>query len=432
MMRRQVVITCMVASMMCLITGCGNSSNNLADENASATNNNSGVELNKTEAVSKPAAKQEKQATEDSNNINLEVEDEYKNLPESEGFVFESNGDGTCTLKEIGLCKDTDIVIPEKSPEGDMVTKIDEYAFYDAEDISSIIFAGRNMEIDDNAFQSCEVEKLVISGCELNIGESAFSYCDDISSIYISNSIVNIDEYAFYDAGKNAEIMICNTNGVLDDNSFQSCGAVKLSMQGCSLELGEDAFAYSDDFETLEFTDSTVDIGSYAFYDVGDDMAVTFNSCGIDMDDNAFQSCGIVSLSINDSETVLGKETFAYCEDLTDVVFGANNVEIGAYSFYDCTALTNVSIATESTNDNLEIIIDDSAFQSCAVQNVIVGRGNIKLGKEAFAYSEALVGVEFEGNTLKVGNDAFYDCPDELVILYKGVIYNKKSIEDAM
>ena len=79
-------------------------------------------------------------------------------------------------------------MIPEKSPEGDVVTKIDEYAFYDAEDIASIIFAGRNMEIADNAFQSCEVEKLVISGCELNIGESAFSYCDDLSSIYISNS----------------------------------------------------------------------------------------------------------------------------------------------------------------------------------------------------------------------------------------------------
>ena len=430
-MRRKLVITCMVASMMCLVTGCGNTpENNVVDGgSASTTNNNSSSELNKTEAVSKPVEKQE---TADNNNSNLEVEDEYKNLPESEGFVFESNGDGTCDLKEIGLCKDTDIVIPEKSPEGDVVTKIDEYAFYDAEDISSIIFAGRNLEIDENAFQSCEVEKLVISGCELNIGESAFSYCDDISSIYISNSTVNIEEYAFYDAGKNAEITISNASGLLGDNSFQSCEAVKLSIQGCTLELGEEAFAYSDDFEAIEFSDSTVDIGSYAFYDTGDDMTVTFNNCGIDMDDNAFQSCGIVSLAINGSDTVFGKEAFAYCEDLTDVVFGANNVEIGSYAFYDCTALTNVTIAAESTDDNLEIIIDDSAFQSCAVQNVVIGCGNVELGKEAFAYCEELSGVEFKGNALKVGRDAFYDCPDELAILYKGVKYNKQNIEDAM
>ena len=151
----------MAACMLCLAIGCGTGNdNNVADGNASATNNDSSAELKKTDAVSKPDAKQKKQATEDGNNINLEVEDEYKNLPESEGFVFESNGDGTCDLKEIGLCKDTDIVIPEKSPEGDVLTKIDEYAFYDAEDISSIIFAGRNLEIADNAFQSCEVENL--------------------------------------------------------------------------------------------------------------------------------------------------------------------------------------------------------------------------------------------------------------------------------
>ena len=133
------------------------------------------------------------------------------------------------------------------------------------------------------------MEKLIISGCKLKIGDSAFAYCDDMSNIYISNSTINIDKYAFYDAGKKAEIMIRNVSGVLDDHSFQSCGAVKLSVQGCSLELGEDAFAYSDDFETIEFSNSTVDIGSYTFYDVGYDMAVTFDNCGIEMDDKAFK-----------------------------------------------------------------------------------------------------------------------------------------------
>lgn len=412
-MRRKLVITCLAVSMMYMVIGCGKSS----------------AELNKAETESEAFTNQE---TDKQNNSKLEVEEKYKNLPESQGFVFESNGDGTCSLKKIGLCKDADIVIPKKSPEGDEVTKIDKYAFYNAEDISSIIFAGRNIEIDDNAFQSCEVEKLIISGCKLKIGDSAFAYCDDMSNIYISNSTINIDKYAFYDAGKKAEIMIRNVSGVLDDHSFQSCGAVKLSVQGCSLELGEDAFAYSDDFETIEFSNSTVDIGSYTFYDAGDDMAVTFDNCGIEMDDKAFKSCGIVSLVINGSEVVLGEETFAYCEDLTEVVFGTNNVEIGSYAFYDCSALTNVSIAVDSMDNNLKIDIDDSAFQSCAVQNVVVGCGNIKLGKKAFAYCKALSSVEFKGSGLKVGKYAFYDCQDELLILYKGVKYNKQSIEDAV
>lgn len=113
-------------------------------------------------------------------------------------------------------------------------------------------------------------------------------------------------------------------------------------------------------------------------------------------------------------------------------MLGSNNVEIGSYAFYDCSALTNVSIAADSTDNDLEIVIDDSAFQSCEVQNVVIGCGNVKLGKDAFAYCEELSSAEFKGNALKVGKDAFYDCPDELTILYKGVKYNKQSVEDAV
>ena len=76
-MRRKLVITCMVACMLCLAIGCGTGNdNNVADENASATNNDSSAELKKTDAVSEPVAKQE---VEKQNDSNLEVEDEYKN-----------------------------------------------------------------------------------------------------------------------------------------------------------------------------------------------------------------------------------------------------------------------------------------------------------------------------------------------------------------
>ena len=37
-------------------------------------------------------------------------------LKPSEGLEFESNGDDTCTLVGIGICKDADLVIPTKKP----------------------------------------------------------------------------------------------------------------------------------------------------------------------------------------------------------------------------------------------------------------------------------------------------------------------------
>lgn len=130
------------------------------------------------------------------------------------------------------------------------------------------------------------------------------------------------------------------------------------------------------------------------------------------------------------SETVMEDNAFSYCEDLTDVIIGVGNTEIGTYSFYDCTSLENVSIAADSEDDSPSFVIDDKAFQSCSVQNVVIGRGNVELGDNAFSYCENLVSVDIKGVLSDIGDYAFYECPAELVISYNGGSYNKESIED--
>jgi hypothetical protein len=434
---KKIIMILVTMSMILSLVACGNSKETGSSE--TDIENNSTVANESTEKVSEQES--ENNATDTSNSkedvensnssLELTVEADYENLPESQGFEFESNGDGTCTLKKIGSCSDKDIVIPEKSPAGDTITMIAEYAFYGAEDINSIVIAGKTMELDQKAFQSCEVEKIVITGCDLTVGENAFSYCDDVSEVYISNSKLDMEAYAFYDTGKDMGVKIINCTGVLDDKAFQSCGVGELIISGCTLELGENIFSYCEDLVTITMDSSTLEIGKYAFYDSGDDTIVTFTNCGLNIDDKAFQSCGLITLNITESDTVMGENSFSYCEDLTDVVIGANNIEIGTYSFYDCTSLVNVSIAADSEDDNLELFIDDEAFQSCSVQNVVIGRGKVEIGDSAFSYCEDLVSVEIKGTLSDIGDYAFYDCPAELVINYNGGSYNKESIEDA-
>lgn len=443
-MRNKLFVILLAVCMMFSLVACGNNQE---------PDNNEGMELNSsTEAVEENEVSEDKSVTEITNtneqdsdevveqsktdeqstvNQELIVDEEYANLPESQGFEFESNGDGTCTLMKIGDCTDSDIVIPEKSPAGDTVTLIAEYAFYGAEDIKSIVIAGKTMELDAKAFQSCETEKIVITGCDLMVGENAFSYCEDVAEVYISNSHLAIDTYAFYDTGKDMSVQIVNCTGVLDEKAFQSCGVESISISGSTLELGDNVFSYCEDLATVSMDNSTLEIGTYAFYDSGDDASVIFADCGLTIDDKAFQSCDLITLDISGGETVMGENTFSYCEDLTDVIIGANTIEIGTYAFYDCTSLVNVSIAAESEDDGLEIVIDDKAFQSSSVQNVVIGRGNVELGDNAFSYCEKLVSVDIKGILSDIGDYAFYDCPAELVINYNGAAYNKESIEDA-
>ena len=73
----------------------------------------------------------------------------------SKGLEYESNGDGTCYLISKGDCEDTDIVIPETSPDGDTVFAIDRNAFAD-EAITSITIPTTIEEIGRNAFNGCD------------------------------------------------------------------------------------------------------------------------------------------------------------------------------------------------------------------------------------------------------------------------------------
>ena len=75
-------------------------------------------EENKQDATqSTPVQKQEQ--TQPSNEQAITVEKTY-----STGLAFRSNGDGTCAVSGLGTCKDSYLLIPPKSPAGDVVYEI--------------------------------------------------------------------------------------------------------------------------------------------------------------------------------------------------------------------------------------------------------------------------------------------------------------------
>ena len=78
-----------------------------------------------------------------------------ENLGYSVGLEYTSNGDGTCYVSGIGTCTDTDIVIPEISPEGWTVTGIGERAFYNCTNMHTILIPKSVKEVCKHAFAYC-------------------------------------------------------------------------------------------------------------------------------------------------------------------------------------------------------------------------------------------------------------------------------------
>lgn len=190
---------------------------------ACGSNNNSETIVNGSTSISDEFVKLSKGKTQGKNSSDSKAD---KNAPPtvltdlepSDGLEFESNGDGTCTLVGIGICKDTDIVIPVESPDGETVTLIGEYALYDLEDVDSVTFVNYNYEIDEYAFFGCEdLESVTIcknskSDNKINIDDRAFQYCDKLKTVTVGKGNIEIGKYVFTGCDDNLKITIAGKN----------------------------------------------------------------------------------------------------------------------------------------------------------------------------------------------------------------------------
>ncbi len=91
---------------------------------------------------------------------------------------YVSNGDGTCTVCSVGNVTEVCIVIPEISPDGDVVTRVSPMAFYGDRNIVAIEIPKSVKEIGHLAFASCP--KLVY----ISVDDENAAFCDRDGILY--------------------------------------------------------------------------------------------------------------------------------------------------------------------------------------------------------------------------------------------------------
>ena len=216
----------------------------------------------------------------------------------SVGLEYTSNGDGTCYVSGIGTCIDTDIVIPEISPDGDIVTTIGYNAFYECSDLISVVIADGVTTIGDQAFAWCtNLISVVIPDSVTTIGEHAFARCTNLSSVVIGDSVATIGEFAFTACESLTSIVIPDTVTTIGNGAFYEC----------------------DSLGSVVIGDSVTIIGSSAFY-----------HCD-----------SLISVVIGDSVTTIGESAFSCCYNLTSIVIPDSVTSIGGHAFSSC-SLKNV------------------------------------------------------------------------------------------
>ena len=151
------------------------------------------------------------------------------------------------------------------------------------------------------------------------IGDSAFFYCDSLTSVSIPDSVTSIGDNAFY---------FCES-------------LTSVTIPDSVTAIGDSAFSYCDSLTSVSIPDSVTAIGDEAFYSCSSLTSVNIPDSVTSIGDRAFSYCdSLTSVSIPDSVTAIGNRAFYYCDSLTSVSIPNSVTSIGDYAFGDCSNLT--------------------------------------------------------------------------------------------
>ncbi len=389
----------------------------------------------------------------------------------SEGLEFTISSDGTyCTVKGIGTCTDTDIIIPS-TYEGVLVTSIGNYAFSGCYNITSITIPEGVASIGEDAFNDCyrltsfvvdegnnyyksidgnlytkdgtifvccamSKKDVTIPEGVISIGDYALDGCSSLTSITISNSVTSIGEHAFSGCSNLTSITIPSSVTSIGTYALTNCDSltnVNFGENSQLTSIGTYAFSYCDRLASISFGKNSqlTSIGKQAFFSSSRLTSVDFgeNSQLISIGKQAFSGCSsLTSITIPNSVTSIGDNAFSGCTKLIQIENGVSYVDkwvvacdtsvasvtlrsdtvgIGDYVFNKCSGLTSISVPDGVTR------IGDEMFSGCSsLTNVTFGENSqlTSIGSSAFDGCSSLTSINIPDSVTSIGDYAFYGC----------------------
>lgn len=192
------------------------------------------------------------------------------------------------------------------------------------------------------------------------IGELAFCFNSDLTSVSIPSSVYKISAHAFYQCG------------ALKDFTIED-GDITLEIKGDALELSP--------IERLYIGRNWV---------VKEEVPI---------------SSGIKSVEIGNSVTALPPYAFSYCRGLTSVTIPNSVTKIGDWAFQLCTGLTSITIPNSVTE------IGKGAFCDCGKPTSVTIPNSVRtIGNQAFAGWTGLTTITIPNSVTEIGNQAFQGC----------------------
>lgn len=308
------------------------------------------------------------------------------------------------------------------------VTTIGENAFRNC-DINEIVFGrGRpegGLTIERSAFEGATFKKMTLPSHTVSIGDNAF-YGAHFEQLVLNDGIESLGNYAFYGAVNTRSFTVpasVQTIGnycfaAVNDGWYTEGPIVELQLENSQLQtIGQYAFAYNENVESIHIPASVVTIGEYAFVECKNAGEIVFEG------ESSVKSIG--------ARAFAGVGT-VYGGNLTTVTIPKSVEIIGAYAFYNCRYLQTVYFEEGGTADlvlgevyvytyrdynnmNVRVIEHGHVFEGCDDLKLVSFPARlVEIGPYSFYYAayysdEGLQVTFGENSRLKtIGEYAFY------------------------
>ncbi|MEE0956774.1 MAG: leucine-rich repeat protein [Ruminococcus sp.] len=235
--------------------------------------------------------------------------------------------------------------------------------------------------IGKSAFFRTKISKLCVLCENATIGFSAFSGCEKLAEVELSDGITDIGNSAFYYCKKLSKIKIPRGVTELKNDVFKSC----------------------DNLESVEVHDKLTKIGGFTFE--GCKKLTSFDFTHItELGDRTFQSCGFKEVKIPGTLTNLGFAVFHWCSELESAELGDGIEEIRA-PFAECRALKTVKLPS-----TLKRIAGVSDFNCCyELKSIDLPEGLEEIAAYAFDRT-GLKSITIPDSVTKLGEGIFREC----------------------